>query len=187
MTAPLEEDLVQRVNDLGAVPWSGVVYRYAGAEYDPLSGQGAYKFGGRWNPRRLFPTIYLAEPLLASMRELQRLTDAAGTDPLALLRRGYALHDIEVMALPVLDLRSPEALECVGLSAEDVTDDDWSACQAVGHAAWFLEFGGVLAPSATGDGHVLAAFEHRIEPGQVTVLRSRPLSPEMYYEALEIS
>lgn len=180
MSVPLDEDVVQQVNDAGSTPWSGTVHRYTAAEYEPLSGEGAYKFGGRWNPRRIFPTIYLARPLSASMGELRRLAEATSVDPQALLRRGYVLHDIEVVDLPVLDLRTPAALAFVGLSVDDIADDDWAACQSVGHAAWFLEYAGVLAPSATGDGHVLAAFEHRIQPGQIAVLESRPLDLETY-------
>ena len=180
MSAPLYEAVVQRVNDLGPSTWSGTVYRYTNAVYEPLSGEGAYRFGGRWNPRRVFPTIYLAEPLQACMREFGRAAQAAAIEPAAMIRRGFVVHTITVADLPVLDLRSSDALAFVGLSLEDIADDDWSACQAVGHAAWFLEFGAVFAPSATGDGHVLAAFEGRLQPGQLTVSESRPLDEETY-------
>ncbi len=184
MTAPLDDAVVQQVNDLGTSTWSGTVFRYTNAIYDPLSGEGAYRFGGRWNPRRVFPTIYLAEPLRACVLEFDRMAQAAAIDPTAMIRRGYVLHTIAVTELPVLDLRSPEALSFVGLSMEDITDDDWSACQAVGHAAWFLEFGGVFAPSATGDGSVLAAFEGRVQPGQLSLTSSRPLDEPTYRSAI---
>lgn len=184
MSAPLDEAVVQQVNDLGTSNWSGTVYRYTSAVYEPLSGEGAYRFGGRWNPRRVFPTIYLAEPLRACMREFGRAAQAAAIDPAAMIRRGFVLHTIAVADLPVIDLRSPEALAFVGLSLEDIADEDWSACQTVGHAAWFLEFGGVLAPSATGDGFVLAAFEGRLQSGQLTVRTSHPLDEETYRTAI---
>lgn len=184
MSAPLDEAVVQQVNDLGISTWSGTVYRYTNAVYDPLSGEGAYRFGGRWNPRRVFPTIYLAEPLRACLLEFRRFAQAAAIDPAAMIRQGYVLHTIAVTDLPVLDLRPPQALASVGLSLDDITDEDWSACQAVGHAAWFLEFGGVFAPSATGDGFVLAAFEGRLRPGQLTVSDSRPLDEETYRAAI---
>lgn len=31
---------------------------------------------------------------------------------------------------------------------DDIYGDDWSACQAVGHAAWFLHVQGILVPAA---------------------------------------
>jgi RES domain-containing protein len=68
----------------------------------------------------------------------------------------------------------------VGLELEGISDDDWAACQAVGHAAYFLNFEGVLAPSATGAGLILAAFETRLRPGQLTLERSEPLSEDLY-------
>jgi hypothetical protein len=39
-----------------------------------------------------------------------------------MMRRGYVLHTIAVTDLPLLDLRSPEALASVGLSLEDNDD-----------------------------------------------------------------
>ncbi|MBM7781814.1 RES domain-containing protein [Arthrobacter tumbae] len=84
--------------------------------------------------------------------------------------------------MPVLDLRAAEMLEQVGLTMDDIAGDEWDACQSVGHAAWFLEFGGVLAPSATGRGYVLAAFEDRVEPGSIAVVTSAPLNPTLYNE-----
>lgn len=57
----------------------------------------------------------------------------------------HLLHAIQVTNVEVLDLRSKTARDAVGLEDEDITGD-WAACQAVGHAAWFLEMSGVLAP-----------------------------------------
>ncbi len=63
------------------------------------------------------------------------------------------------------------------MTQADVADDDWTACQAVGHAAWFLGLDGVLAPSASGRGHVLAAFETRAALS-LTVAASTALTPD---------
>lgn len=38
----------------------------------------------------------------------------------------------------------------MGLENDDIYGDDWSGCQAVGHAAWFLHMQGVLVPAAGG-------------------------------------
>lgn len=178
MSSDLDEDIVEQVDALGATSWSGTVYRYTSASRDALSGEGARLNGGRWNPRSLFPTVYLAEPFPACVSEFKRMAHAAGMPPEAIVARGYLAHTITVTELPVLDLRTAEALDRVGLQRSDIEDqNDWTACQAVGHAAWFLERAGVLAPSATGEGTVLAAFEERLAPGQLAVLTSRALTP----------
>ena len=180
MTIPLDEGVVDRVNALGSTPFSGTTFRYAPRRREPLSGEGARRGGGRWNPRGLFPTIYLSIPQSACMGEVERAAAVQHTTAENMLTVPYLLHTVEVQNLPVLDLRSSDALDQVGLSADDIADDDWLACQSVGHAAWFLQVGGLLAPSATGSGWVLAAFETRVEPGQLHVESSEPLTPELY-------
>lgn len=71
------------------------------------------------------------------------------------------------------------------LELDDITDDDRTACQAVGQCADFLQYGGVLAPSATGVGPVLALFEARVAPGQLTFEHSEPLTEELYRELFQ--
>jgi RES domain-containing protein len=180
VSEPLNELVVQRVNDLGSTSWSGTTYRHTSAGRDPLSGVGARMFGGRWNPRDAFPTIYLAHPLRTGMLELDRLAEASGTTPQRLISRGYEVHTIQVAELSVLDLRTEAALAAVGLNLDDIADDDWTACQTVGQAAWFLELQGVLAPSASGEGHVLAVFENRAHAGQLTVTATATLDLATY-------
>jgi hypothetical protein len=66
------------------------------------------------------------------------------------------------------------------LEVDDIFNDDWSACQAVGHAAWFLHMQGVLVPAAGGVGLVITAYEQRTRPGQLTVRESVDLTPQKY-------
>lgn len=180
MTPPLDEDLVQRVNDLGAAQWTGTTYRHTAARRDPLSGSGAKLFGGRWNPADSFNAIYLAEPAAACMAELDRLAKSQNVAVDDFIRAKRTVHTIGVHSLPVLDLRDDSARARVGLELSDISDDDWTACQTVGHAAYFLNFGGVLAPSASGVGLVLTAFESRVSPGQLIVESSEQLTRALY-------
>lgn len=101
-----------------------------------------------------------------------------------MLRAKYFLHTIGVEAIPILDLRTDEALAHVGLTRADIEDPDWTACQSVGNAAWFLGHAGVLAPSATGEGVVLAAFETRASPF-LTLSESEALTPERFNASRE--
>jgi RES domain-containing protein len=176
----LNDVLVERVDALGSTPWSSQCFRYTSARRDALSGEGARRHGGRWNPKDLFPAIYLADSEVACMNEVDRAAETNGLAAEKMLTVPYRLHTIEVNDLPVLDLRSADNQERVGLEVEDLFGRDWSACQAVGHAAWFLEMAGVVAPAAGGIGLVITAFEHRTRPGQVVVRNSRDLTPELY-------
>ncbi len=174
----LDEELVQRVDQLGSFVWSGTTYRYTTARRDPLSGAGARLFGGRWNPKDIFATVYLATPVEACLGEVRRSAEAQNTPVEEMLSVPYLLHTVDVQGVSILDLRADAALEHVGLNLTDIADLDWTACQSVGHAAWFLGLGGVLAPSATGDGLVLAAFENRVG-GSLKLRESQPLTSKL--------
>lgn len=177
---PLDEEVVQRVNDLGTTRFTGTTYRHTSAGRDPLSGVGARLYGGRWNPAGVCSTIYLAQPRSTCLHEFDRVAEANGLDPVTMLRSPRMLHTIEVRDLPVLDLRDPKDLGYVGLFPDDIADDDWTACQAVGHAAYFLDMSGVVAASATGHGLVLAAFEARVGTEQLTLTASTALDEGTY-------
>lgn len=175
MTPALNEQVVASVDALGPTPFSAVAYRYTTAHREPLSGEGSRRHGGRWNPKDLFPTIYLAIPESTCMGEVQRAAASNHLSVERMLSVPYVFHTIAIQGLHVLDLRSVDALNRVGLQAEDISGD-WSACQTVGHAAWFLDFAGVLAPSAMGKGLTLAVFEHKAGPGQVRFQSTVPLT-----------
>lgn len=180
MSAELDENLVERLDELDRLQVSGEYHRYTGARRDPLSGAGARANGGRWNPRGIYPTIYLATPRASCAGEVRRAAEALGTTPDVMLQAPYLLHTVHVANIAVLDLSDPQAMDHVGLTDADLSDDDWTACQAVGHAAWFLGFQGVLAKSASGTGVVLAAFEGRIELPQLSVVASDEFTPMLY-------
>lgn len=178
----LDEELVQRIDARGTVTWSGTCFRYTTARRDPLSGEGARRFGGRWNPASLFSAIYLASSAQACMVEVDRAATAASTTAEKMLEAAYQLHTVEAEDLAVLDLTTPAAREAVGLEDTDIYGDDWSACQKVGHAAWFLHVQGVLVPAAGGVGLVITAYEQRTRPGQLQVTSSMDSTPSRYRE-----
>ncbi|MDA2889807.1 RES domain-containing protein [Mycolicibacterium sp. BiH015] len=182
MNNGLDEGMVQRIDARGTVTWSGTCYRYTTAHRDPLSGEGARRFGGRWNPASLFPAIYLTDSAQACMVEVDRAAQAASTTAEKMLEAAYRVHTVAVEELAVLDLTTTEAREAVGLDDDDIHGDDWSACQVVGHAAWFLHVQGVLVPAASGVGLVITAYEQRTRPGQLRVSSSEELTPTRYRE-----
>ncbi|MBV8347290.1 MAG: RES domain-containing protein, partial [Mycolicibacterium sp.] len=120
MSEALDEGLVQRVDARGTTPWSGECFRYTAARRDPLSGEGARRFGGRWNPPLLFPAIYFADSARACMVEVERAAKAASTTAEKMLEAAYRLHTVDVAELEILDLRTPDAQEAVGLEVDDI-------------------------------------------------------------------
>jgi RES domain-containing protein len=94
------------------------------------------------------------------------MAEGQGRGPASFLPR--ALHAITINQLAVLDLTTEDAMVAVGLDHTDL-DGPWDPFQAVGAAAHFLRLGGVVAPSATGAGVIIAVFEAHVGPGQLAV------------------
>ena len=154
--------LVTAVDELGPRRYAGTAYRHQAAGWNPLSGAGARSQGGRWNPPNSFATIYLALERRTAISEFNRMAARSGRRPQDFTPR--RLYRFELRLRRLVDLRPPEARSAVDLSDADILGDDPAACQAVGEAAETLGREGIIAPSATGSGVVLAVFFDRLGP-----------------------
>jgi RES domain-containing protein len=170
----LPTELLEAIDRIGFHPWSGVTFRHTAPHRNGLSGAGARIFGGRWNPPGLASTLYLAEPRGTCVAEFLRMAQGQARGPQSFLPR--TVHQIVVTDLSILDLRG-DGMADVGLDASDLSSDDWRACQLVGEAAHFLGAAGLIAPSATGQGHTIAAFETRAS-GHLEIVAIEQIEPE---------
>ena len=62
-------------------------YRNQAPGFDPRSGEGARRFGGRFNPPRSFPVLYLCTTRSCAIAELTRQADRQSIDVEQLLPR----------------------------------------------------------------------------------------------------
>lgn len=139
--------------------WKGNICRYApeawGSRQDILSGQGAYRHGGRWNGAGVYHAGYCAlEPDTAHVEYFGNLMKG-GIDPLDALP--MVARRIEVKMDRVLNLRDTLVLGLLGMDQADLLSDPWdtmmanrseSLCQALGRAALMAGVEGIIAPSA---------------------------------------
>lgn len=167
-------DVLGAVDSLVPTEWTGTAFRHTAPGRSPLQGHGAYLNGGRWNPRESFSTIYLAAPVEACVAEFARLAGKQARGLVSFLPRD--LFEIRASGLRLLDLQDEDNMTAVGLSLVDIESEDWTRCQEVGAAAFFLGLQGIAAPSATGLGVVIAVFESRVHVEQVSIVSRRPLS-----------
>jgi RES domain-containing protein len=177
----VSEALVARVDRLDRTPYRGQAYRHIDPSRDPLSGVGARIAGGRWNPPESFSVLYLgldADVVTAEFRRLAARQRRRVTDFLP--RR---LYTYDVLLTAALDVTSPAVLDELGLTDEALSADELSACQEVGAAAHYAGFEGVLAPSATSQGTVLAVFMDNLG-GQSLV---NPVSHRVWAAAEDLS
>jgi RES domain-containing protein len=149
-------DLYQALASLGTIRFEGRVYRHVAPQFDCRSGEGASVRGGRWNPPNSFPTLYTALSLDTAAAELKRLASNQRILLDSLLPRKVCV--MRVKLLGVVDLRSENALNAVGLRSSDVGADDLSRCRTVGEAIQKYGSEGILAPSAANAGFVLVVF-----------------------------
>jgi RES domain-containing protein len=158
-----EPELVERIDELGSLGFTGETYRHIGPQYPPLSAEGSRVSGARWNPPESFPVLYMGLDVPTVIAEFYRLVARQDRQPDDLLPR--RLYRYEVHLSSVLDLRQGSARNALGLSDADLSSNDLRACQAAGEAAHYLGLEGILAPSAVGPGHVLAVFYGNLKAG----------------------
>ncbi len=121
---------------------------------------GARTHGGRWNPPESFSTLYLALERETTVREFYRLAMRQGRSSGDFLPRRMYRYDVTLAA--VLDLRDAATRGALQLSDSELSADNAGACQQIGESAHYLGLEGILAPSATGEGTVLAVFFDRL-------------------------
>lgn len=153
--------LVDAIDRLEPVAYNGDLFRHVAAGRHPLSGAGARSQGGRWNPPQSFATLYLADRGTTVEAEFRRMATRQGLHPSQFLPRRIYRLAVELQA--VVDLTRPESLPSE-LVDVDLISDDLSVTQAVGEAAQYLGREAILAPSAAGEGNVLAVFIDRLLP-----------------------
>jgi RES domain-containing protein len=155
-----DRQLLARLDRVAPIPFAAQAFRHIAQDRHPLSGAGAHAHGGRWNPPESFATLYLALERETTVREFHRLAKRQGRDPEDFLPRRVYRYDVRLTA--VLDVRDAATRVVIQLSDHELRADNATACQKIGEAAHHLGLEGILAPSATGAGTVLALFSDRL-------------------------
>ncbi len=133
------------------------MYRHFAPGYGALSGEGARRLGGRWNPPDSFAVLYAASDVATVDAEFDRQLALARLRPDSVRPRDLATIKIELRR--VLDLREPRIRDALDVSLAELLADDTAVSRAIGEAAQHLGYEAILAPSAaSGPGYVVAIF-----------------------------
>ncbi|HET7475201.1 MAG TPA: RES family NAD+ phosphorylase [Dermatophilaceae bacterium] len=145
-----DPQLLDAIEALGSEILDNVtVWRHMFNDHPPeLSNTG----GARWNPPGL-AAIYTSQKRDTAIAEGQHAIDSQPLRPKA-RRYVYELRVSARKALRVTDANLPT----LGLSVEDLTSSDFTACQLVGAHAAFLEYDALIVPSARADGSNVVIF-----------------------------
>lgn len=135
--------------------FGGEAWRHCHPDYDPLSGEGARRHGGRFNPPGI-PTLYLCTTIECVKAEYNKQGSRKSLPASNLYRFSVDLR-------LVLDLTREATRSVVGVTLDALVSDDWSACQDVGKRAYDEGFQAVLSRSSTGRDNIMAVFTERSE------------------------
>ena len=150
------------------------MYRHYAPAYGALSGEGARRLGGRWNPPDSFATLYTATDIPTVDAEFDRQLALARLRPESVRPRDLATIRVELRR--VLDLRDPSVRSALGVNAEELLSDDPAITRAIGEAAQHLGYEAVVSPSAARDaGHVVVLFlTNRSPKSLIEVVETQP-------------
>jgi hypothetical protein len=150
-------DALERLNP---EPFDADVWRVARKGRDPLRGAAA---NGRWGAAGELAVLYASEARDGALAEVGfRLS----LEPVWPSRIQHEIHVLAVKTERLLRLVDLRELEKLGVDFARYESFDYSVTQAIAAAAHFLEFDGMLAPSARFACNNLALFTDRVPPGR---------------------
>lgn len=115
--------------------------------------------GARWNPPGI-AAIYLSCERHGAIAEGDHAIRVQPYRP----RARRVVYSVKLTLDNVLDLSDRVDLARVGLTAEDLSDDDHTACREVGGAVDWLEHDGLLVPSARSEALTLVIYPAHTSP-----------------------
>ncbi|MGH9185830.1 MAG: RES family NAD+ phosphorylase [Acidimicrobiales bacterium] len=137
-----------------------VGYRNQSPGFDVRGGVGARRFGGRYNPPRSFPVIYLCLTKPCVVAELSALATRQNIQISDLLPR--EVWSVVTSLEKVLDLTDSSVLASLAVETNGLIRPDHAYTQQIGEAAHERAAQAIKAPSATGVDQVLAIFPENL-------------------------
>ena len=149
------------------------VWRVARRGRDPLRGSSA---NGRWGAPGELEVLYASEARDGALAEVGfRLS----LEPVWPSRIQHQIHALAVKTDRLLRLVDMRELEKLGVDVARYETFDYGATQAIAAAAHFLEFDGLLVPSARFACNNLVVFVDRVvPPGQLQLVSSEEVDWE---------
>ena len=151
---------LSRIATLAGSELSVKGYRNQASGFDPRSGEGARRFGGRFNPPHSYPVIYLCTTRPCVVAELTRQARRQGLAAEDLLPR--ELWQVTAALTKVLDLTDAETLQVLGIEPEELVRDDLQLTHEIGGVAHEHRFQAIRSASVTGVDNVVAILPENL-------------------------
>lgn len=162
---PRDLDLLDKVDAMPRISYEGTAWRVAREGRDPLQG---YPAAARWDPGT-FDVIYTSLAREGSLAEIHFHLSRQPVFPSKLVSILYRLRLRSRRALQLVNISAVEAL---GVPRDRYAELDYERTQAIGDAAYFLGFDGLLVPSARWVCQNLVVFTDQLAPEDMAVEES---------------
>jgi RES domain-containing protein len=145
-------DALEAVNP---IRFDNTVWRITRANFDATRGSAA---NGRWSPGGTVEVLYTSLEREGALAEIgYRLS----LEPVWPSRLRHEIHEMAARSDRTLEFLSLEGLAPLGIDVSRYESFDYTATQALAAAAHFLEFDGLLFPSARHNSTNLVLFIDR--------------------------
>jgi hypothetical protein len=155
-------ELLDALDAKERVPFEGIVWRIVREGRDPLQG---YPSGARWDPGT-FDVIYTSMAREGSLAEIHFHLRRQPVFPSKLVS---VLHKVSVRARRMLKLDDLSEIEALGVTRERFGELSYERTQAIGDAAYFLGFDGLMVPSARWNCLNLVFFTDQLSPADIAL------------------
>lgn len=167
-------ELLDAIDKFDRVPFDGRVWRVVRATRDALQ---ASRVGARWDPA-LFDVLYSSLDRNGALEEIYFHLSRQPIFPDV----AFQLHHVRVRGNRFLNISGMDMLARLGVDLTKFTSFDYVRTQAIGDAAFFLGFDGLIVPSARSKAINLVIFADRIEPHDIEVEHSELISWKTWLE-----
>jgi RES domain-containing protein len=142
------------------VEFSGTLYRSLNPLYarEPLSGEGASRFGGRFNPRGT-PALYTALSIGTAIREAHQV---GALQPTTIVAYRAELTDL-------FDCRDPAALAAYAMTPDQLADPAWREAKRKHGSAPTQDFARALI-AANHPGLLVRSFARGARPEDLNIV-----------------
>jgi RES domain-containing protein len=154
-----DPELLDAIDKFDRVPFEGKVWRVVRATRDVLQ---AARVGARWDPA-LFDVLYTSLDREGAMEEIYFHLSRQPVFPDV----PFQVHRLRVQGQRFLDIAELEVLGRLGIDLSNFASFDYTRTQAIGDAAFFLGFDGLIVPSARSRARNLVIFSDHLNPEDI--------------------
>ncbi|MBV9757023.1 MAG: RES family NAD+ phosphorylase [Alphaproteobacteria bacterium] len=155
-----DRELLDALDSVPSEAFSGEIWRVTAKGRDALRGSTA---GGRWSPPGEFEVLYTS---LARAGALAEIGYRLSLEPVWPSRLEHELHRITARTSNSLRFADLNSLAPLGVDIRRYASFEYSVTQAIAAAAFFLDFDGLIVPSARSTALNLAIFTEKLDLDQ---------------------